>query len=296
MNAPAVKPSIPDPSPVQADDPSISRPQSEAPSTSGVTDTCAPERGEPSGDQNGRCVVVGHSGGVTSAWALGWALREFQRSEVVALFHDTKREDTDTYRFLHEIAGALGIAVTERSDGRSVEEVEDDEGALANNRMAFCSRILKAEQRDSYFGDLRKAGVSDIVNVLGFSANEWQRVQRATMRAEQSGYSVRFPLIECGITKQQAADWCQSLGVKPPSMYRWSEHANCVGCRRGGKAYWLAVAANEPSIFAAASAREQLFGHTFLKDTTLDQLVITGLKRPVKQREPIDIGPCECGS
>ena len=28
---------------------------------------------------------------------------------------------------------------------------------------------------------------------------------------------------------------------------------------------------------------------------TLEQLAITGLKRPVKQREAIDIGPCECG-
>lgn len=68
-----------------------------------------------------RRIVVGHSGGLTSAWALGWALREFPRSEVVALFHDTKREHKDTYRFLHEISAALGIEITERSDGRTVK-------------------------------------------------------------------------------------------------------------------------------------------------------------------------------
>ena len=239
---------------------------------------------------------MGHSGGVTSAWALGWALREFPRDEVIALFHDTRREDEDTYRFLHEIARKLAIEVTERSDGRSVEEVEDDEGALANNRMAFCSRILKAEQRDSYFKELRDEGVESIVNVLGFSAIEWQRVQRATARAEVAGYAVRFPLIENGVAKQECADWCLNLGVRPPIMYEWSEHANCVGCRRGGKAYWLAVKENKPDIFEAMSEREGRFGHTFLKDTTLAQLAITGLKRKVRQREAIEIGPCECGS
>lgn len=243
-----------------------------------------------------RRIVIGHSGGVTSARCLGWALETFPRDEVVALWHDTKKEDPDTLRFLFEIAKKLGIPVTERSDGRSVDEVEDDENALANNRMAFCSRILKAEPRDRYFDELRAAGVTEIVNVVGFSAIEWQRIQRSTMRAEQDGYTVRFPIKELGISKQECADWCIALGVKPPEMYLWSEHANCVGCRRGGKAYWLKVKENRPDVFLESVQREKEFGHTFLKDTTLEQLAVTGLKRPVKQREAIDIGSCECGT
>src|SRR6266849_4333295 len=103
---------------------------------------------------------------------------------------------------------------------------------------------------------MREAGVTDITNVLGFSAIEWQRIQRATMRAKASapGYSCRFPVAEMwplqrpddkgnlvNHGKQACADWCISLGVKPPEMYRWSEHANCLGCVRAGKAYWLKV-------------------------------------------------------
>jgi len=243
-----------------------------------------------------RRIVVGYSGGVTSAWCLDWALRRYPRGEVVALFHDTQREHPDTYRFLREMAARLEIPITERSDGRSVEDVEDDEHALANNRMAFCSRILKAEQRDRYFSELRASGVTEIVSVLGFSPHEWQRVQRATMRAEAAGYTVLFPLVLENVTKQECADWSLSLGVALPSMYEWSDHANCVGCRRGGKAYWLAVAQNEPAVFKAAMQREQEKGHTILKDTTLAQLVATGLKRPVKRREAINVGACECGS
>lgn len=34
-----------------------------------------------------RRVVVGFSGGVTSAWCAGWALRTFPRDEVILLWH-----------------------------------------------------------------------------------------------------------------------------------------------------------------------------------------------------------------
>jgi PP-loop superfamily ATP-utilizing enzyme len=240
-------------------------------------------------------IVVGFSGGVSSAYCAGWALRNFEKDRVVFLFHDTKEEDIDTYRFIREMAAALGHEITERSDGRSVVQVCEDEGAIANNRMAFCSRILKAEQRDRYFRELRASGETKIVNVLGFSRIEWRRVQRVTMRSEKNGYSVRFPMIEDKITKQDAADWCRSLGVRLPEMYRWSEHANCTGCMRGGKAYWLAVAKNAPRIYEERASMEDAYGHTILKDMSLRQLVTIGLKRRVKQREAIDIGSCECG-
>lgn len=241
-------------------------------------------------------VIVGFSGGVSSAWCAGWALRNFAPKDVVLLFHDTKEEDPDTYRFIREMAEALHHPITERSDGRSVTEIFRDEGAIANNRMAFCSRILKAEQRDRFFKELRGLGETEFVNVLGFSALEVNRVQRAAARADAEGYSCRFPMIEERVTKQEAADWCRvTMGVSPPAMYRWSEHANCVGCVRGGKAYWLAVAKHAPEVFAQRVALEAEFGHTILKDTTLVQLQATGLKRKVEQREAIEIGPCECG-
>lgn len=238
--------------------------------------------------------VVGFSGGVTSAWVGGWALRTFPKDEVIFLFHDTKEEHPDTYRFIKEMSAALDHPVIERSDGRSVTELFYDEGALANDRMAFCSRILKSEQRDKFFKELKSQGIDIITSLVGFSSVEWKRVQRTTMRAERDGYKIRFPVIEEKVTKQQCADWCMSLGVKPSSMYTWSDHANCLGCVRAGKAYWLAVAANEPEVFAQRAALETEFGHTFIGDTTLIQLQTTGLKRKVNQREKIEI-TCECG-
>lgn len=243
-----------------------------------------------------RCIIVGFSGGVTSAYCAAWALEEFDRDEVVLLFHDTKEEDEDTYRFNREMSKYLGKPITERSDGRSVTEVFRDEGAIANNRMAFCSRILKVEQFERYIKEIRVEGITEIINVLGYTAMEPERQQRAYGRAVRDGYVVRFPLVEQGITKQACADWCLAVGVRPSSMYEWSDHANCVGCVRGGKGYWLAVEKNRPEVFAQRVALEAEFGHTILKDTSLVDLSINGMKRPAKRRECIDIGPCECGT
>lgn len=243
-----------------------------------------------------RRVVVGFSGGVTSAWCAGWALRTYPKDEVVLLFHDTKEEDEDTYRFLHEMAAKLNHPITERSDGRSVTELACDMGMLPNNRSAFCSRVLKAEQGQGYIDELKLLGVDKIIKVYGFSEMEPDRVQRHTAMGWQMGFTASFPMIYTSTSKQEAADWCScAMGVPLPSMYSWSDHANCVGCVRGGKAYWLAVKDNAPNVFQQRKEMEQEFGHTFSGRYSLSQIENEGLFRTVNRRESIDIGPCECG-
>jgi hypothetical protein len=103
-----------------------------------------------------------------------------------------------------------------------------------------------------------------------------------------------------GVTKQQCAEWVIAQGVKPSAMYCWSDHANCVGCVKGGRAYWLKIAEVAPEVFEQRARLEEEFGHTIIRGggrehPTLRQLVQIGLKRQVNPREPIDIGPCECG-
>lgn len=180
-----------------------------------------------------RRIVVWTSGGVTSAWCLGWALRTFPRGEIVSCWHDTKEEHPDTYRFLRELHAALDIPITERSDGRSVTDLFRDEGFLGNNQNAMCSRILKREQGDRYVRELRAQGF-DVVCIFGFSTNEHGRMQRAVANGDKLGFACRFPVAEESIGKQQCADWCVSIGVQPSAMYCWSEHANCPGCVKGG--------------------------------------------------------------
>lgn len=120
------------------------------------------------------------------------------------------------------------------------------------------------------------------------------RIQRTAARAIVAGYQIRFPLAELGITKQEAADWCVSLGVRIPRIYEWSEHANCLACVRGGKNYQLACHQNAPEAFYARADLEDEFGHTVLKDIGLRELVQVGVKRVVPMKERIVV-TCECG-
>lgn len=249
----------------------------------------------------GPIAVVGLSGGVTSAWCGGWALRNYPRDRVVFLFHDTKEEHEDTYRFLHESAAAMGMPITERSDGRSVTQLFRDEGYLGNNQQTFCSRILKAEQGAAFVRDLKAQGETDIHKIIGYSANESRRVTRMVGHCAKDGVRPRFPVIETGITKQQCADWVQcTLGVKLPWMYQHFEHANCMGCIKGGRAYFLKTHDVLPDVFEQRAGLEEEFGHEIIRGgdrdrVTLRQLLQIGLKRPAHQRERIEIGACECG-
>lgn len=212
-----------------------------------------------------RRVVVGFSGGVTSAWCAGWALRNFPRDEVVLLWHDTKEEHPDTYRFLREMAARLEMPITERSDGRSVTELFRDEGMLGNNQNTMCSRILKAKPGDEFRAGLRLEGF-DVIKVLGYSANERKRVDRAVGHAAEEGIRVAFPVIAEGVTKQECADWCScEMGVRPSAMYEYASHANCEGCVKGGREYFLATHKHRPHVFWQRSGLEKEFGHTIIR-------------------------------
>lgn len=247
-----------------------------------------------------RRIVVGFSGGVTSAWCAGWALRMFPRDEVILLWHDTKEEHPDTYRFIREMSAALGVPVTEDSDGRSVTELFRDEGMLGNGQQTFCSRILKAERGQRFVAGLVAEG-HHVIKVVGYSAHEPRRVARMVGHCAAEGIEVRFPVIEEGVTKQQCADWCAcTMRVQPSAMYEHFEHANCLGCVKGGRAYWLAIHRYHPVVFEQRARLEEEFGHTIIRGgdrdhPTLRELVHLGLKRRVEQRERIEIGACECG-
>lgn len=180
------------------------------------------------------------------------AASNYPREEVVLLWHDTKEEHADTYRFLRQMSETLGVPITERSDGRSVTEVFRDEGYLGNNRNAMCSRILKAEQGSRFVRELREEGFA-VYKVIGYSAREPDRVQRMVGYGLAEGFTPIFPIIKERVSKQECADWCAAQGVCPSAMYLWAEHANCVGCVKGGRAYWLKVAEHAPDIRTATS-------------------------------------------
>jgi hypothetical protein len=219
---------------------------------------------------------------------------------VILLWHDTKEEHPDTYRFIREMSAALGMPITERSDGRSVTELFRDEGMLGNGQNTMCSRVLKAEPCAMFVRGLIAQG-HEVIKIVGYSANEPKRVAKMVGHCDREGHAVRFPVIEERVTKQECADWCSCvMRVEPSAQYRDFEHANCRGCVKGGRAYWLKTLEVDPEVFWQRSGLEDEFGHTIIRGgnrehPTLRELVQIGLKRPVNQRERIETGACDCG-
>lgn len=219
------------------------------------------------------------SGGKASAWCAYYVASKYGTNDLLLYFNDTKWEHDDLYRFNNDIAKLIGIPITEDSDGRSVEDVFWDNNALANNRMPFCSRILKAER-------LQKFCENGDTLFFGIGIEEQHRALRIeqvyseVQRKRKISIKVRFPLIETGTSKQDVDEWLLSVGVKPPFLYSLGfTHNNCSGgCVRAGKKQWVRLLKTLPDVYAKREALEvemsEYLGKkvSYLKDESLQEL------------------------
>jgi len=196
-------------------------------------------------------VIVAISGGKASAWCADWALRTYPKKDVILYFNDTKWEHPDLYRFLDDLENYFGHSITIDSDGRTPEELFYDNHALANNRMPFCSRILKAERLQAFYQD------GDIL-IFGISKNETHRAQRLvqvynTIAEKKNKRPVlRFPLIAEQTTKEQIDFFLGEANIEIPELYKLGfQHNNCSGgCVRAGKKQWKLLYEKLPAVYA----------------------------------------------
>ena len=208
-------------------------------------------------------MVCGFSGGIASAY-MSYLINKECPNRTVLLYHSTNTEPDDNDRFRQEVSSYIGIPITEYSDGRDIWTLFRDEGFLGNDRVPLCSRILKAQMNEKWLTQ----NAPDGIKCIGYTAEETARAQRMTMRANDAGIKVRFPLIERKIYKPEC--WrvvTKCWGIKPPEMYKWADHANCVPCIRGSTAYWGMVYINARDAWEKAAAEEDYHGHQILSES-----------------------------
>jgi hypothetical protein len=223
-------------------------------------------------------IIVALSGGKASAWCADWALKKYNKSDVILYFNDTKWEHPDLYRFLNDLEKYFGHKITYDSDGRSPEQLFYDERALANNRMAFCSRILKAKRLQNYYKDddtiifginfdekHRANRIDDIYQRVSFEKNKWP--------------NLIFPLIQENISENEINKFLLDINIKEPILYSLGfSHNNCSGgCVRAGKKHWKLLYEKLPEIYFDRERVEEnirLFLNKdihFFKDETLKE-------------------------
>lgn len=247
--------------------------------------------------------IIGFSGGVASAVCGHIIAMKYQNKithEAILLFHDTKSEDKDNHRFRKQAAERIGLPITEFSDGRDIWKIFDDCGFLGNGRNTMCSRILKQEMSIKYLKENQPA-----ILYIGFTIEEWRRAQRTAARYAQKGIEVKFPLIENKIGKEECTHRVLNCwGLKLPRVYDFLDHANCIPCIKGKKAYWGLIYMFRQDKWQKASNAEKKFKHTiFTEAGSLEEELDNCLKLAKKylkkrkanedQQSLIEF-PCEC--
>lgn len=194
--------------------------------------------------------------------------QEHGKENTVLLFHDTKAEHPDAYRFRRQVSEFIGVPITEVSDGRDLWQVIKDEHCLPSHHIPFCTRILKQEPAERYL-----KGQTDYILYNGLGMEEWQRVQKATVRAEAMCRKLVCPLMERKIPNEEVKRIIRDKWkICLPQPYRHLTHNNCIPCFKAGKAHWHKVWKHYPVSFIKAMKLEEKIGHTVFKDISLAEL------------------------
>jgi 3'-phosphoadenosine 5'-phosphosulfate sulfotransferase (PAPS reductase)/FAD synthetase len=223
-------------------------------------------------------IIATLSGGKASAFCADWALKNYPKEDVVLYFNDTKWEHPDLYRFLNDLEKYFEHKIVFDSDGRTPEKLFYDQHALANNRMPFCSRILKAERLQKFYRD------GDTL-IFGIGPEEMHRAQRLVgvyqviAAKTNKKAKILFPLIHENITKKDVDNFLKNSGIEEPILYKMGFlHNNCSGgCVRAGKRHWKLLFDKLPDVYferARVEREVRIFLKKdvhFFKDETLDE-------------------------
>jgi 3'-phosphoadenosine 5'-phosphosulfate sulfotransferase (PAPS reductase)/FAD synthetase len=245
------------------------------------------------------------SGGIGS-WAAAKRVAAANGTErLVLLFTDTKTEDEDTYRFLHDAAANVGGELAIIADGRNIWQVFKDEKFLGNTRVDMCSRILKRELADRWLAEHYTPETARMY--VGVDWSESHRYERLAARKLPWRYFA--PLCDAPyLTKADLHAWAEREGLVKQRLYRMgAEHANCGGgCVKMGQGGFARLYKAWPERFAEweaheAELREQLGDVSILRDRRVDAarttLPLSELRARVDAGRQVDlfaVGGCGC--
>jgi 3'-phosphoadenosine 5'-phosphosulfate sulfotransferase (PAPS reductase)/FAD synthetase len=210
-------------------------------------------------------VLAWFSCGAASAVAAKLTVEKYgDRAEV--LYCDTLAyEHPDNARFLTDVASWIGVPITIlKSDTYAdIFDVFTRTRWLVGVGGARCTTELKKNVRTAY-------QLPDDVHVFGFTADEYHRVTR--FRQQQSELFSEFPLVDQHITKAECHQRIAAAGIESPAMYRLGyANNNCIGCVKGGTAYWNKIRRDFPESFTRMAQMERTLDAAICKsEPTVD--------------------------
>ena len=186
------------------------------------------------------------------------------------IYIDIEDQHPDSMRFIHDCEKILQKPVTVLSSSfySNVEQVCLSVRYVNGVHGAPCTRALKKQVRKRWELDHM---ADDLTYVWGMDCNEKHRADRIVEGFPEVKHE--FPLIDRGLTKDDAHGICRQLGIRRPAMYDLGyNNNNCIGCVKGGAGYWNKIRQDFPKVFEARAKMEREIEHSILKDCFLDEL------------------------
>jgi hypothetical protein len=205
------------------------------------------------------------SAGVSS-FVAGWLVKnDVDRF----IYIDVENQHPDSIRFVKDCEKVLGKEIEIlRSHYHSVENVISAFRFINGVYGAKCTEVLKKRVRKEWEYQHRDY---EITYVWGFDCTEKHRANR--LEETMIEFHHEFPLIEKGLTKEDAHGILATLGIKRPLMYDLGyKNNNCIGCVKGGMGYWNKIRVDFPDVFQRMAALEREVGHSCLNGIYLDEL------------------------
>ena len=212
-------------------------------------------------------LVSWFSAGVSSAVATKLIVGEIDR--IIYIHIDDQHSDTS--RFATDCERWFGKSVERlQHPYKSVENaclMAGGTGYLNGPGGAACSIRLKKRVRKEW----EQQQTEPLTYVWGFDVNETARRDRLCEAMPE--FEHRFPLIDERITKAEAHKMLAASGIKRPAMYDLGyQNNNCIGCVKGGAAYWNRIRRDFPEVFDARARLERRIGASCINGTFLDEL------------------------
>ena len=185
------------------------------------------------------------------------------------IYTHVENQHPDSLRFVADCEKALNrkITVLQSDKFRSIDDVFIATGMMNTPYGAPCTRILKKQVRKQWESE----HPGRHCYIWGFDCNETKRAEN--LIESMPNYDHRFPLIEKGLTKQNAHKMLEQLGIKRPVMYDMGyPNNNCIGCVKGGMGYWNKIRVDFPDVFKRRAEQERLIGGSCINGVYLDEL------------------------
>lgn len=206
------------------------------------------------------------SSGVSSFIA-GYLVKE----EVTDWFYiDVADQHPDSIRFIRDCEKVIGqeVKILRSDKYKDVADVIRRTGCTNTPFGAPCTGMLKKAVRKKWENEHLE---DDITYIWGMDAKEKKRADSIVQNFPE--FHHRFPLIEKMLSKDDCHAILTSLGIKRPLMYDMGyQNNNCVGCVKGGMAYWNKIRKDFPDVFASRAALEREVGHSCINGVFLDEL------------------------